>query len=197
MSSSRFKFEQRGRGWMAYPTRHSFLWLFYKAPLLLYRLGFGPLLHRLFRMLVLTTRGRKSGLPRHTMLEHTWHNGRAYIAPGWGDRTLWYRNILVDARATVQRGGAAYGAVAVRVTDNAELGDLYRVTSGKSPVWKQYLTSWGIEDTLEDYLAKKDRLVVLRLDPTTDAALPPLKADLIWLWPVVAMAGVAAWVILR
>jgi len=196
MSSSSFKFDQRGRGWMAYPTRHSFLWLFYKAPLLQYRLGLGPLVRRFFRMLVLTTRGRKSGRPRYTMLEHTWHNGRAYIAPGWGNRTLWYQNILADPSVTVQRGGSAYGAVAVRVTDNAELANLYRVMAGKSPVWKQYLDSWGIVDTMDDYLAKKERLVVLRLDPTTGVHLPPLRTDLIWLWPVVAVALIA-WAMLR
>lgn len=196
MSSPTVKFDQRGRSWMAYPARHSFLWLFYKAPLLLHRLGLAPLLDRFFRMLVLTTRGRKSGCPRYTMLEHTWHNDRGYIAPGWGDHTLWYQNILDDPRVTVQRGGAVYGAVAFRVTDNAELADLYRVMAGKSPVWKQYLASWDIEDTLADYLAKKDRLVVLRLDPTRDVPLPPLRTDLIWLWPVAALA-VVAWAFLH
>jgi deazaflavin-dependent oxidoreductase (nitroreductase family) len=196
MSSPTVKFDQRGHGWMAYPARHSFLRLFYKAPLLQYRLGLGPLLHRFFCMLVLTTRGRKSGRARYTMLEHTWHNGRAYIAPGWGDRTLWYQNILDDPRVTVQRGGTVYGAVAFRVTDNAELAGLYRVMARESSVWKQYLASWGIEDTLDDYLAKKDRLVVLRLDPTTDVSLRPLRRDLIWLWPVVVVA-VGAWAVLR
>ena len=191
MPSPAQKFEQRGRGWMAYPTRHSLLWLFYKAPLVQHRLGLGPLLRRFFRVLVLTTRGRKSGRPRHTMLEHTWHNGRAYIAPGWGERTLWYQNILADPRVTVQRSASPYGAVAVRVTEDSELAELYRAMAGKSPVWKEYLDSWGIQDTLEDYLAKKERLVVLRLDPTPDVPLPPLRADLVWVWPVVAVAIVA------
>src|SRR5712691_8470834 len=195
MSAPTVKFDQRGRGRMTYPARLSFLWFFYKAPLLQYRLGLGPLLCRFFRMLVLTTRGRKSGRMRYTMLEHTWHNSRGYIAPGWGDRTLWYQNILADPRVTVQRGGAVHGAVAVRVIDDAELTDLYRVMAGNSPVWKQYLASWGIEDTLGDYLAKKRRLVVLRLDPTTDVPLPPLRADLILLWPVVALA-VVVWAVL-
>jgi len=186
MPSPALKFDQHGSGWMAYPGPGSLLRAFYKFPLLLHRLGLGPILFRLFRMLVLTTRGRKSGRPRHTMLEHTWHNGRAYITPGWGDRTLWYQNVLADPAVTVQRGSATYGAVAVRVLDNGELGDLYGVMAGKSPVWKQYLASWGVEDTLDDYLAKKDRLVVLRLEPRSGAPLPPLRADLIWLWLIVA-----------
>jgi deazaflavin-dependent oxidoreductase (nitroreductase family) len=198
MSTSNSKYDQRGRGWMAYPTRHSFLWFFYKIPLLQYRLGFGKLLHRFFRMLVLTTRGRKSRRPRYTMLEHTRHNNRAYIAPGWGDRTLWHKNIVADPRVTVQDGRAVYGAIAVRVTEAAELADLYRVRAGKSLVWKEYLASWGVEDTLEDYLAKRDRLVVLRLDPSVDVLLPPLRTDLTWVWVVVAAAvATFAWAVLR
>lgn len=182
---------------MAYSARYGFLWFFYKAPLLHYRLGPGPVLRRLFQMLVLTTRGRRSGRPRHTMLEHTWHNGRAYIAPGWGDRTLWYQNTLADPRVTVQRGGTAYGAVAVRVTEDDELADLYKVMAGKSPVWKPYLDSWGAEDTLSDFLAKKDRLVVLRLDPINHLPLTPLRSDLIWVWPLVAALIIIIWAMLR
>jgi deazaflavin-dependent oxidoreductase (nitroreductase family) len=183
-----------GSRWMTYPTRHSPLWLLYKTPLIQYRLGLGPLL-RLMRLLVLTTRGRKSGQPRHTVLEHTYHNGRVYVSPGWGDRTLWYQNILADPRVTVQRGGRTFGAIATRVTGNAQLAGIY-CAARKSPVWKQYLASFGIEDTLNDYLAKKDRLVTLWLDPTPEVPLPPLRADLIWLWPMFG-AGVAAWLLKR
>lgn len=189
-------YAQQGRGWMAYPRRLGLLWAFYKAPLLLHRLGGGFVLRGLFRLLVLTTRGHRSGRPRHTMLEHTWHNGRAYIAPGWGERTLWYRNIVADPRVTVQRSGTPYGATAVRVTDDAELAGLYSVSAGKSHVWKQYLNSWGIEDTLQDYLAKKDRLIVLRLDPSSALRLKALRADLVWIWPFLA-AALAAWLLLR
>jgi deazaflavin-dependent oxidoreductase (nitroreductase family) len=195
VSSPTVKFEQRCHGWTTYPSRYGFLWFFYKAPLIHYRLGLGPLLRRLFRMLVLTTRGRKSGHPRHTMLEHAWHNGHAYIAPGWGEKTLWYQNILADPQVTVQRGRPSYGAVAVRVIDNEELAGLYHATAGKSPVWKEYLDSWGIEDTLEDYVANKDRLVVLRLDPINYVPLPPLRADLIWVWPLI-VACLVAWALL-
>lgn len=184
-------FQQRTRGWMSYPGRYSLLWLFYKTPLLLYRLGFGIILRRLFRMLVLTTRGRKTGKPRRTVLEHAWLNDHAYIDAGWGDRTVWYRNIVCEPRVTVQCGGRTYGAVAVRVRDDAELRALYRATAGKSRVWKQYLDSWDVPDTVDDYVAHKERLVILRLEPIAVVPLPPLRADLAWLWVVIAVA--AAW----
>ena len=169
---------QHGTGWMRYPSGGWLLW-FYKAPLLQWRLGLGPVLRR-FRCIVLTTRGRKSGKARHTMLEHTVMDCVAYIAPGWGLRTQWYLNILADPRVTVQRAGKTYGAIAHRVTDDRELARLYGVTHGRSPVWKQYLDSWGVQDTVEDYVAKKNRLCVLRLDPTAEIPLPELHPDLVW-----------------
>ena len=67
---------------------------------------------------------------------------------------------------------------------------------GKSPVWKQYLNSWGVQDAPEDYLAKKDRLIVLRLDLCDDPPLPGLRSDLAWVWRLVLAAG-AVYLVIR
>ena len=186
---------QHGVGWMRYPSGGWLRW-FYRAPLWQWRLGLGFVLRR-FRCIVLTTRGRKSGKPRHTMLEHSVMDGVVYIAPGWGLRTRWYQNILADSRVTVQRARKTYGAITRRVTDDAELARLYAVAHGRSPVWKEYLDSWGVQDTVEDYVAKKDRLVVLRLDPAPDVPLPGLRADLIWIWPVALAVAATLWLAFR
>ena len=188
-------YRQHGSGWMRYPSGGWLRW-FYKAPLVEWRLGLGPLL-RCFRCVVLTTRGRKSGRPRHTMLEHDVMDGVAYIAPGWGDRTQWYQNILDDPHVTVQRAGKTYGATARRVTDDTELRRLYVATRGRSPVWKQYLDSWGVQDTAEDYVANKDRLVVLRLDPAAEVPFPGLRADLVWIWPAALFIATVLWLASR
>ena len=188
-------YQQRGRGWMKYPTQGGLLRLLYKSPLLYWRLGMGPLLRRM-RMLVITTRGRKSGKPRHTMLEHTFFNGRVYLAPGWGERTQWYLNLLADPHVTVQRGAPAESCIARRVSDDKELAALYQTMHGKSPVWKQYLDSWGVQDTTEDFLAKKERLVMLRLEPCDDPPLPGLRCDLVWVWLLVPAVG-AVYLLLR
>src|SRR5713226_3507768 len=172
---------QRERGWMRYPSGGLLRW-FYKAPLVEWRLGLGPLLRR-FRLLVLTTRGRKTGKPQHTMLEHSMMDGKAYIAPGWGQRTQWYQNIFADPRVTVQRGGKPYGAIARRVAADDGLKRLYDMMHGKSPVWRQYLESWGVEDTAEAFVANKDRLIVLQLDPIEGVPLPGIRTDLVWIYP--------------
>jgi deazaflavin-dependent oxidoreductase (nitroreductase family) len=179
-------FKQKERGMMVYPAR-GWRKLFFRAPLFLWRLGLGWILAR-FHFLVLTTTGRRTGQVRHTMLEYSAMNGRIYISPGWGHRTRWYLNILSDPRVTAQCRGFCRGATARRVTDDAELAELYRVVRGKSPVWEEFLDSWGVQDTYEDFVAKKDRLITLRLDPTEDPTPPPLKPDLLWIWPALFVA---------
>lgn len=166
-------YKEQGRGWMRYPSG-GLLWFLYRVPLVEWRMGLALILRR-FRFLVLTSRGRKSGKPRHTMLEHSMMGGRAFIASGWGAKTQWYRNILSDARVTVQISGKPYGAIARRVADDDELARLYEVIRGKSPVWGQYLhnlDSWGVQDTVQDFVAKKDTAVHLAAGPSGRASAP-------------------------
>lgn len=171
-----------------------------RMPLLYWRLGLKPLLVRtqLFRCLVLTTKGRKSGQARHTMLAHFVLDGRIYIGAGWGVRTQWYQNILADPRVTVQARGHAFGAVARLITDDEELRRLYWHARKKTPMWmwKRSLDSWEIRDEAEDFAAKKERIPFLRLDPLNERPLPPLRANLVWVWPALAIAAVAAYALL-
>jgi len=170
-------------------------------PLLYWRLGLKPLLvrARFFRFLVLTTKGRKSRLARHTMLAHFVLDGRIYIGAGWGKRTQWYQNILVDPRVTVQARGSAFGAVARLVTDDEQLRRLYWHAREKSLkwMWKRSLDSWEIRDEAEDFVAKKDRIPFLRLDRVGECPLPPLRADLVWVWPALAITAAAVYALLR
>ncbi len=186
-------FEQRETGWFRYPS--GWRKALFKLPLLGWRLGLGPVLGRApFRLLILTTRGRNSGQPRHTALEHSVVEGKTYVAPGWGSRTQWYRNILADPLVTVQARGGSFGAIARPVIDPDEARAVYRQIHGKSPVWKQYLDSWGVEDTEDDFVAKVDWLCPIRLDPIERVPLQPLRADLLWVWPIAAaLAAVAMW----
>ena len=172
-----------------------------RMPLLYWRLGLKPLLvrARLFRFLVLTTKGRRSGQPRHTMLTHSVHDSRIYIAAGWGESTLWYQNILADPRVTVQRRGPAHGAMARVITDDEELRRLYWHLRGMGPrwLWRRALASWNICDDVEDFVAMKGRIPILCLDRLSECPLPPLRADLVWVWPALAIAAATAYALLR
>lgn len=62
---------------LTYPTGTPLKYL-YKTPILLYRMGLGPVIGRLF--MIITTTGRKSGLPRRTAIEfHQYGGMRCFI----------------------------------------------------------------------------------------------------------------------
>jgi len=167
-----------------------------KIPLITWRLGLGPLTGRLF--LVLTITGRKSGLPRRAMVEYHRFNNKKYIASGFGAEAQWYKNIVADPRITVQTSDGTESVRAVRVTDDDELIDVINVFSNadSATAINWYLRSYGVEPTREDIIAKKDRLYILRLDPTDEPTPPGLDVDLAWLWPV-ALLGLLGMVLAR
>ena len=68
------KYQQKASGSMTYPKKGTLNRLNFKSPLIWWRMGLGPLMsHQALagnKMLVLTSWGRKSQLPRHTMLTY-------------------------------------------------------------------------------------------------------------------------------
>jgi deazaflavin-dependent oxidoreductase (nitroreductase family) len=161
-----------------------FIW---RAPMVTYRLGLGPIVGRV--LMILSTTGRKSGLPRRAMIEYHCLKGKKYIAAGFGPEAQWYKNIQSDPRVTVQSADGAESMRAVRVTEDDELlavVNLFRRTDSAMAInW--FLGTLGIEPSDEDILAKKDCLHLLRLEPTGEHTPPPMEADLVWLWPVAAV----------
>lgn len=71
-------------------------------------------------------RSQERQAPAHDVgaLDDGW---QGFHRAGWGAKTQWYRNILSDARVTVQSSGKPYGAIARRVTHDDELARLYEV----------------------------------------------------------------------
>jgi deazaflavin-dependent oxidoreductase (nitroreductase family) len=157
--------------------------LFYKSPLFFWRLGLGPLTGKIF--LLLTTRGRKSGLPRATMVEYYRYEGKKYAIAAFGDKAQWYRNLLADPRVTIQTNDGTETATAVRVDDDLELVNVLAVFERHDPVLTRwYLQSLGIENTLEGISENKMRIHLLRFDPQAETAPRGLEVDLAWVWPL-------------
>jgi deazaflavin-dependent oxidoreductase (nitroreductase family) len=50
---------------------------------------------------LVTTIGRRSGLPRHTPVAYLVADGAAWVLAGYGPSTLWYRNLLEEPRVTL------------------------------------------------------------------------------------------------
>jgi len=91
--------------------------LLLRLPIWIYRAHLGWLLGD--RFLLLIHRGRKSGLPRQTVLEVVHHDkasGTYMIISGWGEQADWCRNIQHDPRVRVRVGRRRFPATAVRLS---------------------------------------------------------------------------------
>jgi deazaflavin-dependent oxidoreductase (nitroreductase family) len=197
-------FDQDASGAMTYPARGTLNRLLFKAPLLAWRLGLGPLLGH--SMLVLSTWGRQSRLPRHTMLSYTLlESGQLYVGAGWGERADWLRNLQADPHVTAQLLDLTFSAIARRVSEEDEFRPVAErlFETGGDSHFQPWLASLGIAYDLEEMVAKRARLHLLALDPVEvdDPGLPPypapLPADLKWAWAVAAAAFLLGWLVGR
>ena len=98
---------------------HALAQRLFRIPLYLYQLGWGPAL-KWIPLLVLTTEGRKSGEPRHVVVEFRRHGSKYYIVSGWGERTHWFLNVQHNPRVTIQHGTQILDARAHKVENPAE-----------------------------------------------------------------------------
>jgi deazaflavin-dependent oxidoreductase (nitroreductase family) len=86
------------------------------------RAGLGPLLATPAggSILLLRTRGRRSGLTREAPLGYVIRDGSIYVCAGFGRATAWLANLLADPSVEVVLPGARIRATAHEVTDRAE-----------------------------------------------------------------------------
>lgn len=165
-------------------TKRWFAWAAH-APMVAFRLGLAPLVGRAF--MVLTTTGRRSGEPRHTMVAFHEVNGRKYVGGVYGLRSQWYRNLQADPRVTVQTAMGTEALRARRITDAAELTDAFALLARRPLRMRPYLASQGLTGDPEDISRNNDRILLVTFEPTTDETPPPMRPDLLWVWPVAAL----------
>jgi deazaflavin-dependent oxidoreductase (nitroreductase family) len=186
--------------WIPYPTG-VVRWLM-RMPLLAYRLGLGNVLSAA-HVLILTTRGHKTGRARHTPIEYRKHGKKVYLVSGWGGRPHWYQNVLAEPRVTVQFGGKTFEALGRQVTDNAEalraLSLFRRVAPARyDAVLGRLIESDVSGKTLPDY---SSQFTIMRLDLTSETpSLPGVPVNLSWLLPIglfAAFGGAILFVVTR
>jgi len=132
------------------------------------RAGGGPLLATPVAgsILLLRTRGRKSGLIREVPLGYTVVGGRVVVVSGYGREAHWFRNALADPEVEVLLPGALIGGRAEELTEPEE----------RRAVFRALVESMGIVGrlTLGDVRGKSDAevdalaaaLPVLAITPT-------------------------------
>lgn len=107
---------------------------FLRAPIFLYRLNLGWILGE--RFLLLTHIGRKSRLPRQTVVEVVYHDrqtDRYIIASGWGEKSDWLLNITKTPQVSIKVERRNFPAIAQRLSVEAAQTALYKYAQ-KYPV---------------------------------------------------------------
>ena len=100
---------------------------FARAPRFLYRIGLGSLFGK--RLVLLEHRGRRTGLPRQTVLEVVDQDGASLlVAAAWGERSDWFQNLQADPSVFITSGRTRHASATATVLakpDAARVFDRY------------------------------------------------------------------------
>lgn len=136
-------------------------------PRLVYSLGLGLFLGRF--VLLLTTRGRRSGKARVTPLQYERVDGALVVASARGARSDWYRNLLADPRAEVRVGRTRFTARAEMCTDPARIADFLDLRLERHPrmvEWILRLRGVPSQPSRSDLEAYAAGLAMVTLNPS-------------------------------
>jgi deazaflavin-dependent oxidoreductase (nitroreductase family) len=84
-------------------------------------------------VLLLTTKGRKSGVPRVTPLQYEDIEGVIHVASARGVQADWVRNLQADPHVTVQIGSTGFEAIAEPILDAARIADFLEFRLARHP----------------------------------------------------------------
>jgi deazaflavin-dependent oxidoreductase (nitroreductase family) len=173
---------------------------FNNAPQLLWRMGLERLIDSEF--MLLTTTGRKSGLPRRAVVGYHTLEEHKVIYSGRGDQSDWYRNLTQNPLVTIQSRDGVEHMRAQRITDPETLYSILRTLAVSKPrAYGLYLRFLGTDNpTVETLSTQAEHFYVIRLTPTEESTPLPLAADLKWMPSALTsltMSAVMALLLLR
>lgn len=159
------------------------------------RLGLGPLVGNPFSgyIMLVQTRGRKTGLARYAPVNYAILNGRVYCLAGWRESSQWYRNLVADPRVEVILPGARVQGTAGVVVDHEEALAATRavlIAGG----FAGFFLGFNPRTAPDALVQERARgTPVVRITPTGVASGPADPGG--WLWALAV--GVLAWRMLR
>ncbi|MDF1499904.1 MAG: nitroreductase/quinone reductase family protein [Anaerolineales bacterium] len=103
-----------------------------RPPLFFYRLGLGALLGR--KVMLLTTTGRKTGIPRTTPLQYERYRGAYYVGSMRGASADWYKNLVADPNVSLQIGRKTIRGRAEPIEEPEKVFEFIRYRLDKNPV---------------------------------------------------------------
>jgi deazaflavin-dependent oxidoreductase (nitroreductase family) len=145
-------------------------------------------------LMILRTRGRKSGEMRDAPLGYTIVGEYVYCVAGFGRQTHWVQNVLADPNVEVILPSRAFSGVAEEVTDEAErrrvlppllrsMGVIARMMGMGNP-WR---------DAPEAIAAKCEGMPLIRVRATGIAAGPEDPGGRYWVVPLVGGTLLTLW----
>jgi deazaflavin-dependent oxidoreductase (nitroreductase family) len=162
----------------------------------MFRLGMGPFIGNPLTgyIMVLKTRGRKSGRIRFSPVNYAIHNGSVYCLAGWGKTTDWYRNLSATPQVELILPAGAYSGTAETVADPAEKRIIIRqvLKNGGFAGFFEGYNPYTISD--EQLTVKTEEAVLVRIRPNGlgSAAADPGG----WLW-IIVWGAMLAWLLQR
>jgi deazaflavin-dependent oxidoreductase (nitroreductase family) len=143
--------------------------------------------------MLLRTTGRRTGRKREVALGYAILDGAVYCSAGFGPRTHWYRNLLVDPQVEVVLPGGAFAGVAEVVTDPVELDRAWRALIRSLGVLGRAFVC-GPHAAPDELIAKTANLPLVRIRPVGIAGGPADPGGR--LWATMTVVGLA-WLIGR
>lgn len=155
--------------------------------------GFGALISNPLTgyLMILRTRGRRTGLMRAAPLGYVVLDGAIYCCAGFGETTAWYRNVLADPAVEVVLPGRTLAGTAVPVSAPDEWIRAYRALIASLGVVGRLTV--GDVRRLQDaqLLAAHGGIPLVRITPSAFVPGPLDPGGRFWLAPWVASAVLA------
>lgn len=100
-------------------------------PRVLYAIGLGAAYGRV--VLLLTTKGRRTGKPRITPLQYEQVDGTFVVASARGARADWVRNVVTNPRVEVRVRRARFSGIAETCADPVRVADFLELRLERHP----------------------------------------------------------------
>jgi deazaflavin-dependent oxidoreductase (nitroreductase family) len=131
-----------------------------------YRVGLLPLFGASRTVMLLTTKGKKSGKARSTPIGYFRIGGSIYLFSAWGKKTAWYKNMQANPNDVwIQIGFHRQHVFAQALEDPAEIQQLLECFITESPDHAKYLFGWDPAcDRMEysDFSKVRDQVLIIR-----------------------------------
>ncbi len=144
--------------------------LAFRLPIWLYKIHLGWLLGS--RFMLVEHIGRKSGLPRKTVIEvvrFDKQNRIFYAASGWGEKSDWYQNVMKNPHVTIQSGRVNQQAVAERLSVEEAGEELVQYSRQHPMAWRELAIFMGYKldgsETEIRSVAQTLPIIAFRLQP--------------------------------